>query len=130
MAALAKILKTNKVDRMISYHQLEPDKDRRILFGWQEVNNLPTGKELVLSRPKGKRKGDVSLSTKEDYEKYFKSIVGLGYEELLLDPNKHQFEGVKLNKDFALLMAKFLKEGISFSWDNKVEYLLLQEKIS
>ena len=130
LAALAKIIKLNKVDKMITYHQLQPDKDKKILFGWQEVNTLPTGKELVLSRPKGKRSGEVSLSTKEDYEKYFKSIVGVSHSDLLASQDDHSFEGIKLNRDFALLMAKFLVDGKGFSWDNKMEYLLLDDKIS
>lgn len=130
MAALAKIIKLNKVDKMISYHQLQPDKDKKILFGWQEVNTLPVGKDLVLSRPKGKKKGEVSLATKEDYERYFRSIVGVTHSDLLAGPELTSFENIKLNKDFALLMAKFLSDGKGFSWDNKMEYILLDDKIS
>jgi len=133
LATLPKILKTYKVDKILGYHQLPPNKERQILFGWQEKNELPNGKDLVLSRPQKKKKGEVSIATKEDYFSYYTAIAGCTPEEFIAKmeelavPLKE--EGLKIHVDFAEGMARFLITGGTFSWGD-VEFLHLEEKVS
>ena len=131
MAALAKILKTHKVDKILRYHQLPPDKDRRIAFGWEEKNELPKDKELIICRPTKRQKGEVSISTREDYIYYFSAIAGSSPSDFLakIESLKDELENLKLEVHFAKDMAKLLTDGISFSWNNK-EFLIIEEKIS
>jgi len=133
LATLPKILKTYKVDKILGYHQLPPNKERQILFGWQEKNELPIGKELILSRPQKRKKAEITIATKEDYFSYYTAIAGCSpaefitkmeeSEDILKDAN------LKLQVEFADGMARFLMRGGLFSWGD-IEFLLLEEKIS
>lgn len=133
MATLPKILKTYKVDKILGYHQLPPNKDRQILFGWQEKNELPNGKDLILSRPQKKKKGEISIATKEDYFAYYTAIAGCTPAEFILKIEESADTirdlDLKLHVDFADGMAKFLTTGGTFSWGD-VEFLHLEEKIN
>jgi hypothetical protein len=123
LATLAKILKTYKVDKILGYHQLPPNKDRQIIFGWEEKNELPKDKDLILCRPLRKKRGDISLATKEDYLSYYTAIAGYTPSEFI----------VKIEQSSDLLdtlngMAKFLTTGGTFSWGD-VEFIMLDDKI-
>lgn len=132
MATLPKILKTYKVDKILGYHQLPPNKERQILFGWEEKNELPKDKELILSRPQKRKKGDITIATKEDYFSYYTAIAGCTPAEFVIkmeeSSNVLRDLNLKLQTDFADGMAKFLMQGGSFSWGD-VEFLMLEEKI-
>ena len=132
MATLPKILKTYKVDKILGYHQLPPNKERQILFGWEEKNELPKDKELILSRPQKRKKGDITIATKEDYFSYHTAIAGCTPAEFVIkmeeSSNVLRDLNLKLQTDFADGMAKFLMQGGSFSWGD-VEFLTLEEKI-
>jgi len=131
LAALAKILKTHKVDKILGYRQLPPDRENRILFGWEEKNELPTGKELIVCRPAKKKKGEVNISTKDDYVSYFSAIAGVAPTQFLgdLDSLEGEIKSLKLEVDFAKSMAILLTEGTPFSWGDK-EFLMIEDKIS
>ncbi len=134
MATLPKILKAYKVDKILGYHQLPPNKERQILFGWQEKNELPSGKDLIISRPQKKKKGEISIATKEDYVSYYTAIAGgLGPAEFIQKVEESEDilrdQNLMIQTEFALGMAKFLTSGDTFSWGD-VEFLLLEEKIS
>ena len=132
MATLPKILKTYKVDKILGYHQLPPNKERQILFGWEEKNELPKDKELILSRPQKRKKGDITIATKEDYFSYYTAIAGCTPAEFVIkmeeSSNVLRDLNLKLQTDFADGMAKFLMQGGTFSWGD-VEFLMLEEKI-
>lgn len=133
MATLPKILKTYKVDKILGYHQLPPNKERQILFGWQEKNELPAGKDLILSRPQKKKKGEITIATKEDYFSYYTAIAGYTPAEFVIKIEESEDvlknENLKLHVDFADGMAKFLMTGGSFSWGD-IEFVMLEEKIN
>lgn len=132
MATLPKILKTYKVDKILGYHQLPPNKERQILFGWEEKNELPKDKELILSRPQKRKKGDITIATKEDYFSYYTAIAGCTPAEFVIKMEESsdvlKVLNLKLQTDFADGMAKFLMQGGTFSWGD-VEFLMLEEKI-
>ena len=132
MATLPKILKTYKVDKILGYHQLPPNKERQILFGWEEKNELPKDKDLILSRPQKRKKGDITIATKEDYFSYYTAIAGCTPAEFVIKMEESsdilRDLNLKLQTDFADGMAKFLMQGGSFSWGD-VEFLMLEEKI-
>ena len=132
MATLLKILKTYKVDKILGYHQLSPNKERQILFGWEEKNELPKDKDLILSRPQKRKKGDITIATKEDYFSYYTAIAGCTPAEFVIKMKESSDVlsdlNLKLQTDFADGMAKFLIQGGSFSWGD-VEFLTLEEKI-
>lgn len=133
MATLPKILKTYKVDKILGYHQLPPNKERQILFGWQEKNELPAGKDLILSRPQKKKNGEITIATKEDYFSYYTAIAGYTPAEFVIKIEESEDvlknENLKLHVDFADGMAKFLMTGGSFSWGD-IEFVMLEEKIN
>ena len=131
MAALAKILKTHKVDKILGYRQLAPDKDRKIIFGWEEKNELPKDAELILSRPIKRQKGEVSIATKDDYILYFSAIIGSNPSEFLSESEslKNEVRMIKIEPEFATNMAKLLVDGNGFTWKNR-EFLVIEEKIS
>jgi len=132
LATLPKILKTHKVDKILGYHQLPPNKERQILFGWQEKNELPKDKALILSRPQ-KKKGEITIATKEDYFAYYTAIAGCTPAEFVIKMEESadllKDLDLKLHVDFADGMAKFLMTGGTFSW-GEVEFIMLEEKIS
>ena len=133
MATLPKILKTHKVDKILGYHQLPPNKERQILFGWQEKNELPKDKALILSRPQRKKKGEITIATKEDYFAYYTAIAGCTPAEFVIKMEESadllKDLDLKLHVDFADGMAKFLMTGGTFSW-GEVEFIMLEDKIS
>lgn len=132
MATLPKILKTYKVEKILGYHQLPPNKERQILFGWEEKNELPKDKELILSRPQKRKKGDITIATKEDYFSYYTAIAGCTPSEFVIKMKESSDVlkdlNLKLHVDFADGMAKFLMTGGSFSWGD-VEFIMIEEKI-
>lgn len=133
MATLPKILKSYGVDKIIAYHQLPPNKERQILFGWEERNDLPVNQDLVLCRPTSGYDGEITISTKDDYSSYFKAVVGCELAEFLKDHSLPRFDSLKIEKDFAVSMANLLTTGEAFSWSgaNKtLEFLIIPEKIS
>lgn len=130
MATLPKILKTYKVDKILGYHQLSPNKERQILFGWEEKNELPKDKDLILSKPQKRKKGDITIATKEDYFSYYTAIAGCTPAEFVIkiEESSDLLKNLKIETDFAGGMAKFLMTGGSFSWGD-VEFIMLEEKI-
>jgi hypothetical protein len=130
LATLPKILKTYKVDKILGYHQLSPNKERQILFGWEEKNELPKDKELILSRPQKRKKGEITIATKEDYFSYYTAIAGCTPAEFVIkmEESSDVLKNLKLQTDFADGMAKFLMTGGSFSWGD-VEFIIIEEKI-
>lgn len=143
MAKLASILKQYSVDRVIGYHELPPDKDGKILFGWQEKNDLPLGEKLVLSRQFGNTtleqghtaplSGDgnpdiVVLATRADYLIYFDHLVGVSPAEYISKSDRLKSD-FKINNAFILDIALFLTTGDKFTWDHKVEYQIIKEVI-
>lgn len=132
MATLPKILKSHKVDKILGYHQLPPNKERQILFGWQEKNELPKDKDLILSRPQKRKKGEITIATKEDYFSYYTAIAGCTPAEFVIKIKES--EGIledlnlKLHVDFADGMAKFLITGGTFSWGD-VEFIMLEDRV-
>lgn len=130
MATLPKILKTYKVDKILGYHQLSPNKERQILFGWEEKNDLPKDKELILSRPQKRKKGEITIATKEDYFSYYTAIAGCTPAEFVIkmEESSDVLKNLKLQTDFADGMAKFLMTGGSFSWGD-FEFIMIEEKI-
>ena len=130
MATLPKILKTYKVDKILGYHQLLPNKERQILFGWEEKNELPKDKDLILSKPQKRKKGDITIATKEDYFSYYTAIAGCTPAEFVIkiEESSDLLKNLKIETDFAGGMAKFLMTGGSFSWGD-VEFIMLEEKI-
>lgn len=130
MATLPKILKTYRVDRILGYRQLPPNKEGQILFGWEERNDLPTERELILCRPPEGLGGEVTVSTKEDYISYFKALVAYEAGEFLEDSNHPRFNDLKIQKDFAINMATLLSLGQSFIWKENLEFLIIPEKVS
>lgn len=141
---LPAILKKYNVDRVIGYHELPSDKDGKILFGWQEKNDLPLGEKLVLSRQFGSTtleqghtaplSGDgkpdiIVLAAKADYLIYFEHLVGVSPAEYISKSDKLKSD-FKINNAFILDIALFLTTGEKFTWDSKVEYLLLPEVIT
>ena len=130
MATLPKILKTYKVDKILGYHQLSPNKERQILFGWEEKNELPKDKELILSRPQKRKKGEITIATKEDYFSYYTAIAGCTPAEFVIkmEESSDVLKNLKLQTDFADGMAKFLMTGGSFSWGD-FEFIMIEEKI-
>lgn len=133
LATLAKILKTHKVDKILGYHQLPPNKDRQIVFGWEEKNELPKDKDLILCRPLKKKKGDISIATKEDYFSYYTAIAGYTPAEFLskIEQSSDLLENLnlKIQVDFADGMAKFLISGGTFSWGD-VEFIMLDDRVA
>ncbi len=129
MAKLSKLLKKYKVDKILTYHQLPPDKDGKILFGWKEVNELPENQDLILSRPPGKKKGDITISTRRDYVLYFQSMVGLTIEEAVADPDNQKLSNLVVEKDFLNAMAKLLLKKKDFVWNVKTQFLYLKDII-
>lgn len=130
MATLPKILKTYRVDRILGYRQLPPSKDRKIVFGWEEKNDCPEDKDLILCRPPEGISGEVTLSTRDDYVSYFKAIVGCEVEDFLKDSDHSRFNNLMIAKDFAIRMAEFLTLGRSFVWNGIIEFSIIPEKIS
>jgi hypothetical protein len=130
LATLPKILKTYKVDKILGYHQLSPNKERQILFGWEEKNELPKDKELILSRPQKRKKGEITIATKEDYFSYYTAIAGCTPAEFVIkmEESSDVLKNLKLQTDFADGMAKFLMTGGSFSWGD-FEFIMIEEKI-
>lgn len=143
MAKLASILKQYSVDRVIGYHELPPDKDGKILFGWQERNELPLGEDLILSRQFGSStleqgkvaplSGDgkpdiVVLATRSDYLIYFDHLVGVDPAEYISKSDQLKTD-FKINNAFILDIALFLTTGQKFTWDSKVEYRLIPETV-
>jgi len=130
LATLPKILKTYKVDKILGYHQLSPNKERQILFGWEEKNELPKDKELILSKPKKRKKGEITIATKEDYFSYYTAIAGCTPAEFVIkmEESSDVLKNLKLQTDFADGMAKFLMTGGSFSWGD-VDFIMIEEKI-
>jgi hypothetical protein len=132
LATLPKILKSHKVDKILGYHQLPPNKERQILFGWQEKNELPKDKDLILSRPQKRKKGEITIATKEDYFSYYTAIAGCTPAEFVIKIKES--EGIledlnlKLHVDFADGMAKFLITGGTFSWGD-VEFIMLEDRV-
>ena len=129
---LPKLLKKYSVDRIISYSQLPPDKESKILFGWEETTKLPPNKKLVLSVIKKGDEIENTLSCKEDYISYFNAIVGGSPEEFLEESKSPKFEKIKIDKDFSLAMAKFLVEGEEFCWKGGTmlsEFFLIEEEV-
>jgi len=133
LATLPKILKTYNVDQILTYRQLPPNKERQIIFGWEEKNDLPTNQELILCSPSTGYDGKVTISTKDDYISYFRAVVGCELEELLKDPNLPKFDILKIEKGFAVSMAKLLSTGQSFCWSREngiIEFSIIPEKVS
>lgn len=129
MAKLASILKQHNVDRVIGYHELPPDKDGKILFGWQEKNELPLNEQLVLSRQFGDGMPDtVVLATRKDYLTYFDHLVGVLPAEYISKSDRLKSD-FKMNNQFIMDIALFLTTGIKFIWDSKVEYQIIAEII-
>ena len=131
MATLPKILKTYKVDKILGYRQLPPEKDGKVLVGWEERNELPAGKELVICRPVKKSKGEITVATKEDYISFFFVAAGTSPADFVskIQDLNSEIKDLKLQVDFAKSMAKLLLNGTSFSWDTK-EFLVIEEKLS
>ena len=130
MATLPKILKTYRVDRILGYRQLPPNKEGQILFGWEERNDLPTEKSLLLCRPLEGLGGEVTISTKEDYVSYFKALVGYEVGDFLEDSNHPRFKDLKIEKDFAINIAILLNSEKAFVWKESLEFLIIPEKVS
>lgn len=130
MATLPKILKAYKVDRILGYRQLPPNKENQILFGWEERNDLPADKDLILCRPTKDLNGEVTISTKEDYISYFKAIVGYEMRDFLEDSSHPRFNDLRIAKDFAISMATLLSLGQPFVWKESLEFLIIPEKVS
>jgi hypothetical protein len=132
LATLPKILKNHKVDKILGYHQLPPNKDRQILFGWQEKNELPKDKDLILSRPQKRKKGEITIATKEDYFSYYTAIAGCTPAEFVIKIKESEGTledlNLKLHVDFADGMAKFLITGGTFSWGD-VEFVMLEDRV-
>lgn len=131
LATLAKILKTYGVDKILGYRQLPPNKDRQILFGWEEKNDLPKDKDLIISRPQKRKRGDITIATREDYISYFSAIAGCTPEEFAEKSAEYgeEIKDLKLEVDFAKNMANFLITGDTFAWGG-MEFLIIKEKIS
>ncbi len=130
MATLPKILKTYKVDKILGYRQLPPEKDGKILVGWEERNELPAGKDLIICRPAKKSKGEVTIATKDDYISFFAVTAASSPADFLLkirDLNT-ELEDLKLQIDFAKSMAILLTQGTKFSWSDR-EFLIIDQKI-
>lgn len=133
MATLPKILKSYGVDKIIAYRQLPPNKERQILFGWEEKNDLPPNNDLVLCRPASGYAGEVTISTKDDYSSYFRALVGCELAEFLKDYDLPRFSNLKIEKKFAVSIANLLTTGEAFSWsgaDKILEFSIIPEKIS
>lgn len=131
MATLPKILKTYKVDKILGYRQLPPEKDGKVLVGWEERNELPAEKDLIVCRPAKKAKGEVTIATRDDYINFFAVTAASSPADFLLkirDLNT-ELEDLKLHIDFARNMAILLTEGTKFSWSDR-EFLIIDQKIS
>jgi hypothetical protein len=60
-------------------------------------------------------------------------MVGSELEEFLKDPNLPKFDILKIEKGFAISMAKLLATGESFCWSREngiIEFSIIPEKIS
>jgi hypothetical protein len=130
LATLPKILKAYRVDRILGYRQLPPNKERQIIFGWEEKNDLPAEKDLILCRPPEGVSGEITLSTKDDYASYFKAIVGCEMSELLEDSSHPRYSSMRIEKGFAINIARLLTQGTTFVWKETLEFSIIPEKIS
>lgn len=128
MARLAKILKDNKVDKIVSYYQMPQGKDGKILFGWKERDDLPKNEELILSKPIFD--DGVILSTKEDYVLYFRSLTGMRPEEAIADPSDARLDNLIVEKDFLLGIANLLTSKEGFVWKESTRFSILAEKVT
>lgn len=129
MARLPSLLKKYKVDKIISYSQMPPDKSGKILFGWTEKDDLLKDEELILSKPKGKKAGDIILSTKRDYTLYFQSLTGMTPAEVEEKNDDQRLNGLVVNREFLLMIAKLITTGDKFTWDDKTEFYALADKL-
>ena len=129
MATLAKILKAHKVDKILSYRQMPPNKEGAILFGWEEKNDLPKDRALVISKPLKDHIGEISIATKEDYILYYTAIVGSTPDDFIKNMDKISAESMKIDFDFAVMMGRFLTNDVSFSWKDN-EYCIVQEIVT
>lgn len=133
MATLPKILKSYEVDKIIAYRQLPPNKERQILVGWEERNDLPINQDLVLCRPASGSDGEITISTKDDYSSYFRAVVGCELAEFLKNHSLPKFDNLKIEKDFAVSMANLLTTGEAFNWSGKnktLEFSIIPDKVS
>lgn len=124
MATLAKILKAHKVDRILSYRQMPPNKEGAILFGWEEKNDLPKDKVLVISKSIKDGIWETSIATKEDYILYYKAITGHSPEDFQKNMDKVSAESLKIDFDFAVMIGKFLRDEVCFSWKDSECYIV------
>jgi hypothetical protein len=131
LATLPKILKTYKVDKILGYRQLPPEKDGKILVGWEERNELPSGKDLIICKPIKKAKGDVTIATMEDYVNYFSIVAESSPLDFLkkIEDLDSEIKDLKLNLSFVKDMANLLVNRVKFSWADK-EFFIIDEKIS
>lgn len=129
MATLPKILKAHKVDKILSYRQMPPNKEGAILFGWEEKNDLPKDRALVISKPFKDHIGEISIATKEDYILYYTAIVGSTPDDFIKNMDKISVESMKIDFDFAVMMGRFLTNDVSFSWKDN-EYCIVQEIVT
>ena len=112
------------MDRILSYRQMPPNKDGAILFGWEEKNDLPKDKTLVISRSTKDGVVETSIATKEDYILYYKAITGHSPEDFQKNMDKVSAESLKIDFDFALMIGKFLRDEVGFSWKDFECYIV------
>ena len=127
---LPKFIRKYSIDRIVCYLQLPPDKEGKILFGFEERSDLPKDKELIVCREISDNP-ETSLSTKDDFVSYFKAIIGGEPFDFLKDHQK--FNKISIDKNFAILMANLLTNNESFVWEQnkkKFHYFLADEKIN
>lgn len=103
---------------------MPPNKEGAILFGWEEKNDLPKDKVLVVSKTTKDNVGEISIATKEDYILYYTAIVGSAPDDFLKSMDKASAESMKIDFDFAVMMGKFLTDNVSFSWKDHECYIV------
>jgi hypothetical protein len=103
---------------------MPPNKEGAILFGWEEKNDLPKDKVLVIARSSRDGAVETSIATKEDYILYYKAITGFGPEDFQNNMDKVSAESMKIDFDFAVMMGKFLTDEVGFSWKDSECYIV------